>query len=262
MKYLSKLYFWDDRALYVGSDFITEMHSHHAIQIVIGLSRQICIRTNVDDEWQECEFAFIFSDTPHQLGQTQQQVALLYLDNETKDAIGLKESIFKKSPIHFLHKDMFLDVIPTLQKISEKRVDCDSAYIAFNLIINKVLGQSRPKKSLDQRIEKVIEKLKNTSEASVSVAELAESVGLSLGRLGHLFKEQTGFPIRRYFLWRKLINSIRALENASTLTEAAHQAGFSDSSHMNRTFKKMFGIKPSFFLHYSQFVQFINCSIL
>ena len=32
----------------------------------------------------------------------------------------------------------------------------------------------------------------------------------------------------------------------SSLTEAAHEAGFADSAHLSRTFRATFGIAPSF----------------
>jgi AraC-like DNA-binding protein len=88
----------------------------------------------------------------------------------------------------------------------------------------------------------------NSSDGDrVSVKEIARSHGFSLGRLAHLFKEQGGLPVRRYYLWRKILKAIQALEQVSTLTDAAHLAGFADFSLMNRTCKQMFGIKPLFY---------------
>ena len=35
------------------------------------------------------------------------------------------------------------------------------------------------------------------------------------------------------------------LAHGRTLTEAAHAAGFADSAHLSRVFRRMFGIAPS-----------------
>jgi AraC family transcriptional regulator len=74
---------------------------------------------------------------------------------------------------------------------------------------------------------------------------LADEVALSPSRLGTLFRRDTGIPVRRYQLWLRLIDAIEAHSDGTTLTEAAHYAGFSDSAHLSRTFRRMFGMPPS-----------------
>jgi AraC family transcriptional regulator len=76
----------------------------------------------------------------------------------------------------------------------------------------------------------------------VSLADAAAHVGLSTGRARHLFVEETGLPFRTYLLWRCLMRAAELFSAGSSLTDAAHSAGFSDSSHLSRTFRRMFGI--------------------
>ena len=54
-----------------------------------------------------------------------------------------------------------------------------------------------------------------------------------------------GLPIRRYVLWLRLRDVMFSLAAGHSLTEAAHRAGFSDSPHLSRTFRGMFGFPPS-----------------
>jgi len=79
-------------------------------------------------------------------------------------------------------------------------------------------------------------------DTPVSLAEVAAHVGLSNGRARHLFVEHTGMPFRTYRLWLRLMRAVELFAMGSSLTEAAHGAGFSDSSHLSRTFRRMFGI--------------------
>ena len=65
---------------------------------------------------------------------------------------------------------------------------------------------------------------------------------LSESRFSHLFTKETGLPFRTYVLWRRLMQAVERRAAGATLTEAAHQAGFSDSAHFSRTFLRMFGI--------------------
>jgi len=57
----------------------------------------------------------------------------------------------------------------------------------------------------------------------------------------HLFVEQTGLPFRTYLLWRRLMRGLEAFASGASLTDAALGAGFSDSAHFSRTFRRMFG---------------------
>jgi AraC-like DNA-binding protein len=54
--------------------------------------------------------------------------------------------------------------------------------------------------------------------------------------------EATGLPFRTYVVWLRLMRAVELYSAGSSLTDAAHGAGFSDSSHLSRTFRRMFGI--------------------
>jgi AraC-like DNA-binding protein len=78
-----------------------------------------------------------------------------------------------------------------------------------------------------------------------SLASLAAVVGLSPGRLMHVFTESIGVPLRPYLLWLKLQRAAAAVSTGVPLGEAAHLAGFADAAHMSRTFRRTFGVPPS-----------------
>eukprot|EP01132_Coremiostelium_polycephalum_P013947 gene13947-16964_t len=62
------------------------------------------------------------------------------------------------------------------------------------------------------------------------------------GKLERLFANQLGLPVRRLVLWRRLRVALGLALGGSTLTEAAHGAGFADSAHFSRTMKQLFGV--------------------
>src|SRR5204862_7430167 len=98
---------------------------------------------------------------------------------------------------------------------------------------------------IDPRIRKVLGIIKADFLAPPLAPELASAVGLSAGRLIHLFTQEMGLPIRRYVLWLRLRDVMFSLAAGHSLTEAAHRAGFADSPHLSRTFRGMFGFPPS-----------------
>ncbi|WP_374525191.1 helix-turn-helix transcriptional regulator [Sphingopyxis sp.] len=79
----------------------------------------------------------------------------------------------------------------------------------------------------------------------VRLADAAHERGLSLDRFRHLFTAEVGMPFQRYVLWRRLLIAFEALHDGHNITEAAYAAGFSDSAHLARTIRAMFGIRAS-----------------
>jgi AraC-like DNA-binding protein len=100
----------------------------------------------------------------------------------------------------------------------------------------------------DNRMYKAIQYLEQEFDRVVSLKEIASYCHLSETRFLHLFKEKTNVHFRRYQLWNKLIKSLPYLITHS-ITETAHQFGFTDSSHYTRTFKETFGLNPKFMAH-------------
>lgn len=122
-------------------------------------------------------------------------------------------------------------------------------------LVQELVPDMEPLPSADARIAALLDRLRALPEKRVTLRKLAEEAGLSESRLTHLFKQQTGVPIRRYLLWLRLNDAMDKAMAGATLTEAAHMAGFSDSAHLSRTCQEMFGINPFAVVRYSQFVQ-------
>jgi AraC-like DNA-binding protein len=89
----------------------------------------------------------------------------------------------------------------------------------------------------------------------MKLSDLATAVSLSPSRLAHLFAAQLGLPVRRYLLWLRLRDAVRAMTWDATTTEAAHAVGFADAPHFDRTFRRMLGFTPSALRLASTFVQ-------
>lgn len=98
---------------------------------------------------------------------------------------------------------------------------------------------------LDPRVERVLELLGEASEAPLSVAEAAESVGLSSSRLQYVFSRDVGVPFRRYRAWLRLCDAVDETARGANLTEAAHAAGFADLAHFSNEYRRTFGDSAS-----------------
>jgi AraC-like DNA-binding protein len=70
-------------------------------------------------------------------------------------------------------------------------------------------------------------------------------VCLSPSRFRHLFVAETGMAFRPYVLWRRFVHVWELLARGTSLTAAAHAAGFADAAHLSRTSRSTFGYPPS-----------------
>lgn len=109
-----------------------------------------------------------------------------------------------------------------------------------------------PSISIDDRIVNCIDKIdKELDFNALRISQLQESACLSESRLSHLFVKELGISIRQYVLWRRIFRAADQALQGSSLTRAAHTAGFVDSSHFSRVFSQMFGVNPRFALKVS-----------
>ncbi|HEY9764071.1 MAG TPA: AraC family transcriptional regulator, partial [Trichocoleus sp.] len=88
----------------------------------------------------------------------------------------------------------------------------------------------------------------------VSIETLAQMVSLSPYYLIRSFHRQVGVPPHQYQRHWQLLQAKRALRTSKSLTEVALAHGFYDQSHLNRHFKRAFGVTPGQYRQ-SNFVQ-------
>lgn len=104
--------------------------------------------------------------------------------------------------------------------------------------------QAQPRQVLaDARLQRALDQVDALLSGKVSAAAVARAAHLSLSQLERLFSAQLGLPVRRLVLWRRLRLAIRFILLGSTLTDAAHGAGFADAAHFSRTMRSLFGVR-------------------
>ena len=63
-----RLYFWGERALYLGPGLAASVHAHHAIQVCVPLSGVVRLRAGPGTRWREYAAALIPANQPHESG--------------------------------------------------------------------------------------------------------------------------------------------------------------------------------------------------
>jgi two-component system response regulator YesN len=98
----------------------------------------------------------------------------------------------------------------------------------------------------DFRIAEAVRLIESKFDSDPDFNRLAESLNLSVSRLRHLFKEQTGISFRTYLRQTRMKQAKRLLETSFlSIKEMTKQVGIGDVSHFVRDFKKEFGLSPT-----------------
>ncbi|SEG84712.1 AraC-type DNA-binding protein [Thermomonospora echinospora] len=94
-------------------------------------------------------------------------------------------------------------------------------------------------------LDRAVTLLPQLTGGPIRLPEVAAAVSLSPSRLRHLFSERLGLPFTAYVRWVRLRATMHTVREGGTLTQAAHAAGFTDSAHLTRVCRAMFGITPT-----------------
>ncbi len=101
---------------------------------------------------------------------------------------------------------------------------------------------------MDKRVEKIIQMMREDVRGELSLAELAQSVNLSVWRLCHIFKADVGMPPIRYLRLLRMERAKNLLESSFlSVKEIAFQVGLNDESHFVRDFKSTYGFSPALY---------------
>jgi AraC family transcriptional regulator of arabinose operon len=78
-----------------------------------------------------------------------------------------------------------------------------------------------------------------------SIEQLADVVGLSASRLGHLFRTEVGVSIQSYVVERRLaMAALLIVQTDERISQIAYSVGFGDISNFNHSFKRRFDMSP------------------
>lgn len=221
-RWRGQLHLGDGWLCYLGPLGPTDAHAHLATQIMVadtpfeltdGAGR--CVRTRR---------AVIGPNQQHALQGTGQDAALLYLPQQRPDESSSAAVDWAReaaSDLELPAGDPAQWARTTAEAVAHHGIDA-SGYVAA-----------------------AMEQARRELPAAIVLERIAREVGIGSSALGHRFKATIGVPWRQWLLAERLQVAAQHVARGSNLTDAAHAAGFSDSAHLSRTFRRMFGIAPS-----------------
>ena len=217
----------------------TDFHAHHANQITLALDG--AFELHVGDRWVEGPAAVVAADVRHAFG-ARGLIALVFVEPESPAGRIVTRSLLAEQPIVPLPAERLHDLRRQVAAAYRAGDAGDDALRALGQAAIRELAGGVDPPPVDERVLATISWAAEGLDRRLSVSEAASHVGLSVDRMSHLFVEQTGLPFRTYLLWLRLTKAVQAVAAGASLTEAAHEAGFADSAHFSRTFRRMFGV--------------------
>ena len=237
--------FWQGGSLWLIEAFqpdeaprATDFHTHHAIQVVFSLGGWF--ELTVGTETVRADIVAVAADVPH-LFSAAGLMAMLFIEPESRAGRAVRRRLFHDRDIAAVEPEPFLDLCRRLQA-HHGGPDAPGVLEGLGRALLAGLAADAPADIVDPRVRRVIAWASERIEGGLSLPEAARVAGLSPGRLRHLFVQETGLPFRTYLLWVRLNLAVGRIVAGASLTEAAHDAGFADSAHFSRTFRRMFGV--------------------
>ncbi len=216
-----------------------DFHSHHALQLTICFDGSLALAT--DRLTLSGDVIAVAPDVRHQI-TADGLIGIVFVEPESRRGEILSRRLFQGQDIVKLGDGDFIRLINPLRRALDEPLAREQM-LEIGAAAIEALAPIESSETTDSRILSIIDYVAVHLDQTVELRGAAESAGvfLSEGRLRHLFVEQTGLAFKTYLLWLRLVRAVQFYSEGQTLTEAAHSAGFADSAHFSRVFKRTFG---------------------
>lgn len=123
----------------------------------------------------------------------------------------------------------------------------DYEIMTFMLLLKRCSARKNPAPRHNSKIESIMEYIEKHFSEDISLSDIAKKFFISESYLAHLFKKETGMPLKQYILQRRIMEAKKILtENPDIKVYAvANKVGFTDFALFNRAFKKITGLTPA-----------------
>ncbi len=202
------------------------------------------MRFHAEGAWLESQAVVVAPNTPH-VFESSGAIAHLFVDPDSRSGRTITRALLQHAGLAPVPHDE-LQPIADAALSSFRATDGSGENLEtigrqlVDQLTGGVVGDAP-----DLRVRKLMTAAAESLDRAVSLRDFDGLGGLSASRLRHLFVEETGLPFRTYLLWLRLSKATALMAEGHPMTVVAHDAGFADSAHFSRTFKRMFGISPT-----------------
>ena len=241
---IGRVVFWEGGSLWLALiTGVTEFHSHHAIQLSLPLTG-VAQFMETGEDWVPYVGAVITPDVPHAFRAPGKVVANILFEPESIAGRSVL-SRFRVPGVAELSAAEVATLSAPLSAAYFAGEDDDHLISLARRAVATISETDVMSAPTDARVLRAIAAIRRRIDEPITLPDLAHEVGLSPGRLRHLFVAETGVSFRAFVLWERLNKALALGFGGGSWTEAAHAANFADSAHLSRTCRRMFGLAPT-----------------
>jgi AraC-like DNA-binding protein len=229
--------------LFVGPGGLAELHTHHAVQLIWAQEGEFTVTL---EQPMQRRAVLIPAGVPHSIAAVGRRVAILLVEPH-----GTRGDLLDRRARSLAGAEVVTD----LEAIAFPSLDLElSEAAAWRDTVLAKLGADEPAVAISSISRRAIAYVESAIDGKPELGEAARRIGISPTRLTHVFSREVRIPFRRFVLWERMKRAAAAVQAGDDLTRAAVAAGFSDSPHLSRTFRGMFGLSPSLVLQFIELV--------
>lgn len=235
---------WEGGSLWIGrTTAANDVHAHHAVQVALALEGRFRFQSPTDGVWLDCTGAVVASNHPHRFdGREAPTLAHIFVEPQSLPGRSLLQRFPAENGICLLDGPLRETAARGLSESYRAGRDPARLIAAAREVIRALTDGVEAPRPADPRILLALDYLRDNLGGAVSLERVAAVVHLSPSRFRHLFVREMGLPLRQYLLWLRLKRAVEAFAAGESLTSAAYLAGFADSAHLSRTFRRMYGL--------------------
>ena len=235
----------------ISSSIEADYHKHWLLQMFLGSHNELNIEVN--GKRIVCNSILVNMDTLHSFDAEGEHHFTILVDPTTELGRTMRGLLMDQPFYIFPHEknivmqQAFKNVI---EQNSHEAILSFAQSIPFQFIYSNM-------KIFDDRVMKVLNLLDDCVYENEfhQIKYFSEKVGLSESRLAHLFKEETGIPLKSYIVLHKLQRAYESIFNGENITTSALNGGFDSPSHLAYTNKMMTGMSATNIIRNSEFLK-------
>lgn len=236
----------------ISNSVEADSHKHWMLQLFI--SSEEALNIEIEEESVTGKAILVNIDTSHTFSTKGEHHFTLLIDPTTELGRIARARFINNKAFYTFPYDEAVKMQKDFSNALKRNDDYTLVAFVQNLI-HQLTTDYVPR--VDERIIEVLSQLdccvhEDEQRKSKHLADIAY---LSESRLAHLFKEETGIPLKSYLVLHKLHGAYDAIFRGESITTSAMKAGFDTPSHLAATNKKMTGMSVTNIMKDSVFLK-------